>query len=509
MWRASLRAFLFAVVAAGSVVPARGQPAADSTERAFTLRIRPPSGLPGLVPVFRAKADKPSLRLSAGLRVLASSQAGGPISFLVDLRDQLDFPRAAAALARASASRRARRIWVTRALGAIALRSQGRLRPLLDRLKQKGEVESWTAVSVVNRLLVKARPAAVLELARHREVASLTEEIESEAALQDEPAGPLPDAGEGEGEASSSWPLEAIGVGQAWLAGIDGSGVTVGLIDSGASDQHEQLRGNFRGGPRSWFDPLSGSAAPADVRVGHGTAVLSCAVGQAQQTALCGVAPGAKWIAAVGLNEGRYNNVLLTQASDWMLNVGQPDVLIAAWRLPGQRCDGSLRPIVNAWRAAGMIVVFAAGNGGPAEASDVSPANYTDVFPGAEAVLSVGAVDAEKKVDPHSSRGPNGCAASSPYPQLVAPGADVLVALPAAASLYRAASGTSFAAGYVAGAAALLLQRCPHAQVEQVEQALRRGAIDLGPPGPDPTYGHGLLNVPRALRALEKQQACR
>ena len=58
MWRASLRAFLFAVVAAGSVVPARGQPAADSTERAFTLRIRPPSGLPELVPVFRAKADK-------------------------------------------------------------------------------------------------------------------------------------------------------------------------------------------------------------------------------------------------------------------------------------------------------------------------------------------------------------------------------------------------------------------------------------------------------------------
>ena len=507
MWRTSLPASLLAALAASGVLPARGPPAADSIQRASNLRIRAASGLPELVPVLRAKADEPSRRLSVGLRVLASSQAGGPISFIVDLRDQLDFRRAAAALAVASASRQARRKWVTQALGAIAMRSQGRLRPLLDGLKQNGEVESWTAVSVVNRLLVKARPAAVLALASHPEVASLTEEIESEAALEDGSAGPPPDAGGG--EASSSWPLEAIGVGKAWLAGIDGSGVTVGLIDSGASDQHEQLRDNFRGGPRSWFDPLSGAARPTDVRIGHGTAVLSCAVGQAREAALCGVAPGAKWIAAVGLNEGRYNNVLLTQAADWMLNVGQPDVLIAAWRLPGQRCDGWLRPIVNAWRAAGMIVVFAAGNGGPAPASDVSPANYTDVFPGAEAVLSVGAVDSEKRIDPHSSRGPNGCAGSRPYPQLVAPGADVLVAIPAAVSLYRTASGTSFAAGYVAGAAALLLQRCPHAQVEQVEQALRRGAVDLGPAGPDPAYGHGLLNVPRAIGALEKQQSCR
>src|SRR6266850_1696006 len=374
MWRTSLPASLLAALAASGVLPARGPPAADSIQRASNLRIRAASGLPELVPVLRAKADEPSRRLSVGLRVLASSQAGGPISFIVDLRDQLDFRRAAAALAVASASRQARRKWVTQALGAIAMRSQGRLRPLLDGLKQNGEVESWTAVSVVNRLLVKARPAAVLALASHPEVASLTEEIESEAALEDGSAGPPPDAGGG--EASSSWPLEAIGVGKAWLAGIDGSGVTVGLIDSGASDQHEQLRDNFRGGPRSWFDPLSGAARPTDVRIGHGTAVLSCAVGQAREAALCGVAPGAKWIAAVGLNEGRYNNVLLTQAADWMLNVGQPDVLIAAWRLPGQRCDGWLRPIVNAWRAAGMIVVFAAGNGGPAPASDVSPANY-------------------------------------------------------------------------------------------------------------------------------------
>ena len=64
-------------------------------------------------------------------------------------------------------------------------------------------------------------------------------------------------------------------------------------------------------------------------------------------------------------------------------------------------------------------------------------------------------------------------------------------------------SGTSFAAAYVAGASALLLQKFPEARVDRIEEALRRGAIDLGPPGPDTAFGYGLINVPRALEYLE------
>jgi subtilisin family serine protease len=451
------------------------------------LRIEARGGLPALVPVVRA--DGPAA-VSPALRALVDS--GDRVAFMVDLRDQLDFRRAAAALSRASPSRDAQRSWVTRALGAIARRSLRRMRPQLEKLQEQGAIDSWTPVSIVDRLLVRGSPAAIRALARDPEVASLIEEIESEAALQD-------DGGDAAGDADSSWPLDALGAKQAWLAGIDGTGVTVGLIDSGASDRHEQLAGNFRGGPRAWFDLLRGGARPSDVQLGHGTAVLACAVGRS-----AGVAPGAKWIAAVGLNGGRYNNLLVTRAADWMLNAGRPAVLIVPWRLPGDRCDGSLQRIIDAWRAAGIVVVFAAGNSGPVPSSDVSPANSGDLFPGSQPALSIGAIGQAKEIDPHSSRGPGRCG-TAVFPQLVAPGAGVRVALPAGSSLYRLASGTSFAAGYAAGAATLLVQRCPGARVEQIEEALRQGARDLGAPGPDPAYGYGLIDVPRSLAAVAKR----
>jgi subtilisin family serine protease len=451
------------------------------------LRIEARSGLPALVPVVRA--DGPA-SVSPALRAQADS--GDRVAFMVDLRDQLDFKRAAVALSRASPSRDVQRAWVMQALGGIARRSLRRMRPQLEMLREQGAIDWWTPVSIVDRLLVRGGPAAIRALARDPEVASLIEEVESEAALQD-------DGGEAASADDSSWPLDAVGAKEAWRAGIDGTGVTVGLIDSGASDRHEQLADNFRGGPRAWFDPLRGGAGPSDVQVGHGTAVLGCAVGRS-----AGVAPGAKWIAAVGLNDGRYNNLLVTRAADWMLNAGRPDVLIVPWRLPGDRCDGSLQRIIDAWRAAGIVVLFAAGNSGPVPSSDVSPANSGDLFPGLLPALSIGAVGAAKEIDLHSSRGPGRCG-TAVFPQLVAPGAGVHVALPAGGSLYRRASGTSFAAGYAAGAAALLLQRCPAARVEQIEEALRQGAQDLGAPGPDPAYGHGLIAVSRSLAVLAKQ----
>ncbi|TMB27054.1 MAG: hypothetical protein E6J61_20665 [Deltaproteobacteria bacterium] len=453
----------------------------------------PPEGLPPDVPVTHSRHRRAALKLPPELRNAGVDDDDAPLSYLVDLRDQLDLGRAATILARNPSSRKAHRQWVSRALASIAARGQGRLRPLLDDLRRKGDIVSWTGVSIVNRLVVTGRPRGIRALAANAEVDFIAPEVESQAALEETTAGP---AG-----AATSWSLDAIGAREAWKLGFDGTGVTVALIDSGASNLHEQLRGNFRGGPSSWFDPLRDDAEPSDVQTGHGTAVLSCAVGRGADDAALGVAPGAKWIAAVGLNGGRYNSVLVTRAADWMLNVGQPDVLILAFRAPGTGCDDSLRRIVNALRAAEILVVFAAGNGGPRARTDVSPANYARLFPGSGTALSVGAVDFDRKADPRSSRGPNRCGASL-FPQVVAPGSDVRVAVPAGPSLYRRATGTSFAAGYVGGAAAVLLQAFPDATAARVEEALRNGALDLGPAGPDSTYGHGLVNIPGALNYL-------
>jgi subtilisin family serine protease len=290
-----------------------------------------------------------------------------------------------------------------------------------------------------------------------------------------------PQAGGGEGTGVKvSWAVDAVGAPAAWARGLDGTGVVVGVVDSGASAVHEQLAPGFRGGEGSWLDPEGGGTEPRDTRFGHGTGVLSVAVGRNVAGITLGIAPGSTWIACAALPRGRYNNVLATRCADWMLNVGRPDVIVAAWVLPTPGCDRSLQPIVAAWRAAGILPVFPAGNYGPGERTDRSPANY-------EIALSIGGLTRQGGLSEETSRGPSACGGGE-LPRLSAPAEDLIAAFPLGRSTYLTAKGTSFAAGIAGGAAAILLERHPEATVVELEEAL----------------GHGRLDVPGALARLDR-----
>jgi subtilisin family serine protease len=406
---------------------------------------------------------------------------GGTLRVLVDLDDQVDLERLGRALARRKLTKRERRAAVIAALGTEASRSQERLRPVLERLKREGLVRSWRGFTIVNRLLVEATPAGVEALARLRGVAAIVPETEiREPALAGQDA---PSAGK------TSWGVAAVGADAAWKMGLDGAGIVVGLIDSGATAAHEQLAPGFRGGERSWLDPKGGSNAPRDSHLGHGTGVLSCAVGANAAGVTLGVAPRAQWIACAGLPEGRFNNVLLTICADWMLTVGRPDVLLAAWVLPSEGCDRSFQPLVDAWRAAEILPVFPAGNRGPDERTDRSPANYDGLYPGGRTALSVGGLGRNGEIWEKTSRGPSACGGPV-FPTASAPAEELVTAFPLSSSTYRQAQGTSFAAGLAAGAAALLLQRHPEASVVELEEAL--------------TGGDGRLDLPGALARLHR-----
>lgn len=302
---------------------------------------------------------------------------------------------------------------------------------------------------------------------------------------------------------SRPWALGALRVEGVWAQGIDGRGVVVGILDSGASAAHRQLVAGFRGGDRSWLDPSGGSSTPRDGAWGHGSGVLSCAVGRNLDGVTVGVAPAATWVACAALPEGRFNNVLATRCADWVLRRARPDVVINAWQLPRPGCRPAFHRIVGAWRTAEILPVFAAGNRGPEAGSGRSPANYAGLAPDGAAALAVGGLAGPEVLYGRSSRGPSPCGGST-FPRVTAPAAHVTAAFPVSPETYLQAEGTSFAAGLVAGVAALLIQRHPEAPVGEIEAALAAGAADLGEPGPDPLFGHGRVDAAAALAWLAR-----
>ncbi|WP_223640942.1 S8 family serine peptidase [Corallococcus sp. EGB] len=68
---------------------------------------------------------------------------------------------------------------------------------------------------------------------------------------------------------------------------------------------------------------------------------------------------------------------------------------------------------------------------------------------------------------------------------------------------YTHVSGTSMAAPYVSGVAALLWSARPDLTPQQVRDALESSARDLGPPGRDTAFGHGLVHARDALLRLQ------
>src|SRR3989442_7127730 len=385
-------------------------------------------------------------RSGSGQQAGAAEPADGRLRVLVDLRTQHDLAKVSGSLAQRRLGRAQGRWLVVTALSDVARESQYALRRLLEQLRRDGAVESYHGFVIVNRVLVTGTARAIKALARRPDVAAIDiESVPQATVLAASPTDPRGPPG------APWWAVRAVGADRAWRRRLTGRGVVVGIIDAGASAAHEQLRGNYRGGDDSWHDPTGQSTAPVDGAEGHGTSVLSAAVAQNVAGKRIGVAPGARWVACVGLPHGRYNNVAVTECADWMLTTAQPDVLINPWLLPAPGCDRSLARIVDAWRAAQILPVFAAGNNGPDAPSDASPANYA---------LSVGGVTQADTLASRSGPGPER-RGRPVYPTLLATGHELPAAFPLTPSAYIRSPGTSIAARLAAATAAILLERPP------------------------------------------------
>jgi bacillopeptidase F len=440
----------------------------------------------------------PKSVFEAGLESRLRASPSGRFAVLVDLTEQVDLDRLARELSRRALTKGARRDAVVAALERTAERQQARLSPAIDRLTAAGSIESVRPVAIVNRLLVEGTGAGILALAESPEVGAVLREWSSErgAGRRDERESarePFP-------EKFTSWAIATLGADTLWAAGLTGRGVVVASIDTGVFEAHEQLRGRRLEADRGWFDPVEGSSSPSDLH-GHGTSVLSVAVGGNPEGRVVGVAPGASWASALGNWRNFYSRSRMTLAADWVLRRARPDVLVNAWSHDEGPCTDFDLPFIRAWKASGIFVVFPTGNAGPEGSTGESPAQLTGAFPGRAPVFSVAAL--ARSGGPHliSSRGPSRCG-SDAFPSLAAPGGDIPHAGQPDPKSYAFGQGTSLAAGLVGGGAALLLEAFPEASPEQIERALTLAARDVDPPGRDDGSGAGAVDLPAALAAL-------
>jgi len=157
----------------------------------------------------------------------------------------------------------------------------------------------------------------------------------------------------------------------------------------------------------------------------------------------------------------------------------------------------ALRTAMRAAAAEDKIMVLAAGNEGLDSDPDRSeqpifPAAYADDSGIAGHAIVVGNLTSTNQVAPSS----NLCGDTKDY-CLFAPGSNIRSTLPG--GLYGVGSGTSFAAPYVSGAAAVVKAAFPGVSNTDVVDRLLLTAADLGPAGVDSTFGRGLLDLEAAM----------
>ncbi|HUV31048.1 MAG TPA: S8 family serine peptidase [Acidobacteriota bacterium] len=309
--------------------------------------------------------------------------------------------------------------------------------------------------------------------------------------------------------------LELLRVPQLWALGLTGAGRLVASFDTGVEQPHPALapkwRGNHADLSASWFSPIQPNILPYD-NAGHGTHTMGIIVGSTVADTF-GVAPGAEWITAGVVDQGRSLSATVSdiiQAFQWALNPDGdegttndvPDVILNSWGIPAgifSPCDQTFSTVIDNVEAAGILAVFAAGNEGPAPQSLRDPADRAS---GPLNTFSVGAVSNSKIIADFSSRGPSRCDANQKKPEVVAPG--ISVRSSSKDGTYTVMSGTSMAAPYVAGLALLARQYNPDATVDEIKSALIQSAEDLGPAGEDNAYGYGLVDAVRMLENLPR-----
>ncbi len=257
-----------------------------------------------------------------------------------------------------------------------------------------------------------------------------------------------------------------------------GRGVTIAVLDSGA-----QPDATLGGGRLRYLDIGLGYTGPVDESL-HGTAVAALAAGASPEAR--GVAPAAGILSIrVTDADGKSDAFTVTQAIVAAVDEGAQIVNIS---MGGYSTSEALDRAVAYAESHGVVIVAAAGND---QASRLA-------WPAANPrVVSVGATDATGQQVSFSNSGEQ--------LHLTAPGYGIQTA--GANGQRILFSGTSASTPVVAGAIAAVMSESPGLTAAQAVQVLQTHADDAGPAGPDPDYGHGVVDLGWAMARNDPARA--
>lgn len=292
----------------------------------------------------------------------------------------------------------------------------------------------------------------------------------------------------------------------AWNAGRTGQGVTIAVIDTGIDQDSPEFAGRL--------SPLSKDIAGSRPLTGvddHGTNVALVAAGARNGTGVVGIAYDSTVMAlrsdSVGSCETedpsdedsgcKFADSTIARAIDYAAANGAKVVNIS---LGGEGVSQSVLSAVSAAANRGLIIVVAAGNEGLA-----APEGFAAGIDkaGGGAVIVVGSVDADGSMSSFSNK-----AGAQNQHYMAAFGSRICCEY-RDGQLYVDGegysylfSGTSFSAPQVSGAAALLAQAFPNLTGRQIADILLKSAFDVGAPGVDTVFGHGILDIARAFQPI-------
>ncbi len=320
------------------------------------------------------------------------------------------------------------------------------------------------------------------------------------------------------------WHYPLIDLPAAWDTTTGNPQVIVAVIDTGILSRHPDLTGQSvdgydfvssadRARDGDGIDPNPEDPGDGDSTASnsfHGTHVSGTVAAAGNNgIGVAGVAYNARIMPLRALGAGGGTTYDVDQAVRFAAGLANDSGTLPAraadiinLSLGGAPFSQSSQALYRQVRAAGVVMVASAGN----EAS--SRPSYPAAYDG---VISVAAVDAQRQRANYSNTGSS--------IDLAAPGGDSGVDLngdgypdgvlstdgvgTGSSFGYTFLSGTSMAAPHVAGVIALMKSVNPDLSPADIDALILRGDIsdDLGTPGRDDLYGHGLVNAQQAVLA--------